>query len=115
MKCLATIEELRQKKTITFRFSREGIQHDGFLAWHEGQVLAYENRCRHIPISLDYGDGRFFTPDGKFIICQTHGATYEAVTGKCVAGPCPGTFLAKVPIKVENDGIFLIEEDEVEA
>ena len=26
-----------------------------------GKLFAYENTCRHIPISLDYGDNRFFT------------------------------------------------------
>ena len=111
LNCLATIEELRQRKTITFKFYRDGIQHDGFLAWFDEQVLAYENRCRHIPISLDYGDGRFFTPDGSSIICQSHGATYEPLTGKCIAGPCPGTYLTKLPIQVVNGQISLEENE----
>jgi len=111
MKRLASVEELRQKKTILFKFHRDGIQYDGFLAWYNGEVLAYENRCRHIPISLDYGDGRFFTPDGQFFICQTHGATYEPLTGKCIAGPCPGSFLTKVPIEVSNGEILLVEQE----
>jgi len=109
MKLLARIDELRQRKTIPFKFHREGIQYDGFLLWHEGQVFAYENRCRHIPISLDYGDGHFLSGDEKYIVCQTHGATYEPETGKCISGPCVGARLTTLPIEVNGAEIFLKE------
>jgi nitrite reductase/ring-hydroxylating ferredoxin subunit len=105
---LASLEALQQHGTIKFTYLDEGISREGFLACVEGQVVCYENVCRHIPITLDYGDGRFFTPDGKFFICQTHGATYEPLTGKCVAGPCPGTFLKKLAVTCEQGQVFLV-------
>lgn len=64
--------------------------------------MAYENVCRHIPITLDYGDGRFFNSERSHFVCQTHGATYEPLTGKCIAGPCVGASLK--PLKVEVIG-----------
>ena len=105
---LASLEELQKRGTIKFCYREEGISREGFLAWHEGEVVCYENVCRHVPITLDYGDGRFFTPDGKHILCQTHGAMYEPLTGKCVAGPCPGTFLKRLEFAIDGDEIFLI-------
>ena len=60
---LCTLDELREKRTWKFSFRQEGIEREGFVAWFEGQAVAYENVCRHIPISLDYGDARFFNGD----------------------------------------------------
>jgi nitrite reductase/ring-hydroxylating ferredoxin subunit len=107
---LASLDELRKRGTIKFTFREEGISREGFLAWFEGQVVCYENVCRHVPITLDYGDGQFFTPDRAHFICQTHGATYEPLTGKCIAGPCPGAHLKRLPIALEGSEIFLLTE-----
>jgi nitrite reductase/ring-hydroxylating ferredoxin subunit len=106
---LANLAELQQRKTITFAYKEEGISREGFLAWFNGQVVAYQNTCRHIPIRLDYGDGRFFNPDGTHFVCQTHGATYEPLTGQCIAGPCTGAALKKIPIEILNDEIWFEE------
>jgi len=104
---LATVGELEQRKTIRFQYRDEGIPREGFLAWYEGQIRGYENRCKHLPLPLDYGDGQFFTRDGLSFICQTHGAVYEPLTGKCTAGPCAGAELKMLPIAVENGEIYL--------
>jgi len=61
---LATIQELKEKKTLKFRYHEQGIEREGFLAYFEGAVLCYENVCRHVPITLDYGDGKFFSAEG---------------------------------------------------
>jgi nitrite reductase/ring-hydroxylating ferredoxin subunit len=105
---LASLPDLKQRGTIKFNYREEGISREGFLAFHQGQVVAYENACRHVPITLDYGDGQFYTPNRQHFICQTHGATYEPLTGLCVAGPCPGAYLKKLPIEIEHDEIFLL-------
>jgi nitrite reductase/ring-hydroxylating ferredoxin subunit len=109
---LATLEELRRARTIKFKYADDGIEREGFLVYFHDQVSAYENSCRHIPITLDYGDNRFFTRDGKHLVCQTHGATYEPLTGFCVAGPCAGATLKKLLIAVENNSVFLLVPQE---
>jgi nitrite reductase/ring-hydroxylating ferredoxin subunit len=81
---------------------------DAFVANFKGEIVAYENLCRHLPITLDYGDGEFFSNDGSLFVCQTHGAFYEPKSGLCVAGPCTGASL--IPLETEQtDGhIFLV-------
>lgn len=109
--CIGRLEELRRQQSIKFKFRREGIKRDGFAALFEGQVIVYENICRHLPISIDYADNRFFTGDGKSIICQTHGAVYEPLTGLCVRGPCEGASLFKVPFEIREDAVWVESEE----
>ena len=76
---------------------------EGFAGRYKGKLFAYENTCRHLPISLDYGDNRFFNTEGEALICQTHGAVYEPDTGLCTRGPCAGASLFPLEI-VEGEG-----------
>jgi nitrite reductase/ring-hydroxylating ferredoxin subunit len=104
---VARLEDLRRKQSIKFNFRREGISRAGFAAIFKGAIIVYENVCRHIPISIDYGDNRFFTPDGGHIICQTHGAMFEPKTGLCVRGPCEGASLFKIPFEVRDEQVWV--------
>ena len=106
---LATLAELQQRKTLKFHYKEEGIPREAFLAWLNGRVVCYQNTCRHIPITLDYGDGRFFNAEGTHFICQTHGATYEPLTGRCIAGPCTGAVLKKLPVEIIEGEIWFEE------
>ena len=67
-----------------------------------GALRAYLNRCRHLPIPLDGGSRHFFHPDGRHLMCKTHGATYQLDDGMCIAGPCTGSAL--VALRLEHDG-----------
>jgi nitrite reductase/ring-hydroxylating ferredoxin subunit len=51
-------------------------------------------------IPLDWVQNRFFSEDGRFLTCGTHGASYELETGKCVDGPCRGLSLFSLPVQV---------------
>jgi len=104
---LATLGELKERKTLKFSYrDADGIQREAFLAWFNDQVLCYQNLCRHIPITLDYGDARFFNADGTHFVCQTHGATYEPLTGTCIAGPCIGASLKPLAVQVIRDEVW---------
>jgi nitrite reductase/ring-hydroxylating ferredoxin subunit len=107
---VARLEDLRRHQSVKFRFRREGIKRDGFAALYKGEVIVYENVCRHIPISIDYGDNRFFTPDGQHIICQTHGAMYDPKTGLCVRGPCEGASLFKIAFEIRDEQVWINTE-----
>lgn len=89
-----------------------GVRFD--LLWHgervsafalriDGQPVAYLNRCRHIPVELDWQPGRFLDETGQWIICAMHGATYHTRTGMCAGGPCRGKALVQVALR-ERDG-----------
>ena len=74
-----------------------------FVVRYQGRVHAYLNRCSHVAMELDWQEGVFFDSDGRDLICSTHGATYEARTGRCIGGPCNGSPLVKVLVE-ERDG-----------
>jgi nitrite reductase/ring-hydroxylating ferredoxin subunit len=108
---IASVKELKQKGTLKFTFVHEGIHREAFLAHFQGEIRAYENVCRHLPLSLDYGNGRFFTPDGRHFVCQTHGAIYEPLTGECIAGPCVGASLKRLSIEIVEGEIWFEDPD----
>ncbi|MEW6307018.1 MAG: Rieske 2Fe-2S domain-containing protein, partial [Verrucomicrobiota bacterium] len=105
---VGSVDELGEGQTLKFEFKREGITHEGFVARFQGKIVAYENVCRHLPLTLDYDDNRFFASDGKHFVCQTHGAVYEPLSGLCVRGPCEGVNLKPLKVVVE-DGVMWFE------
>jgi nitrite reductase/ring-hydroxylating ferredoxin subunit len=74
-----------------------------FAMRFDGQVVAYLNRCAHVPSEMDWQTGRFLDQDKRWIICAIHGATYEPSTGHCVGGPCRGERLMALDV-AERDG-----------
>ena len=61
-----------------------------FALRFDGRVVAYLNRCAHVPAELDWQPGEFLDMDRRWIICSIHGATYEPADGYCIAGPRRG-------------------------
>jgi nitrite reductase/ring-hydroxylating ferredoxin subunit len=59
-----------------------------FALRFEGRVVAYLNRCVHVPTELDWQPGEFLDAGREFIICAIHGASYAPHTGRCIGGPC---------------------------
>lgn len=104
---IGSAADLRTRRTLTFQFKREGISVNAFAAKVEDRWVAYENVCRHIPISLDYGDGEFFSGDGAHFLCQTHGALYDPATGECVRGPCGGASLYALQVECHEGQLWL--------
>ena len=96
--------------TAVFEFERGGVQREGFVLRNAGRVVAYENVCRHLPVALDAGDGEFLDPASGRIFCQSHGAEYEPLTGRCVRGPCEGATLKPVAVR-ERDGHIEVAYD----
>jgi len=96
---------------IVFQFRWDGVPREGFaVLLSDGSWVAYENRCKHLPLTLDYGDHQFLNSTKDRIVCQTHGAEYLIQDGKCVAGPCVGATLSKLPLHEDSDGLFLVGE-----
>ena len=74
-----------------------------FALRFEGRVVAYLNRCLHVPVEMDWNPGEFLDADKVFILCATHGAAYEPHTGRCAGGPCGRGRLTAIDT-VERDG-----------
>jgi nitrite reductase/ring-hydroxylating ferredoxin subunit len=105
-KLVGRVGELEHGRTKKFLLKCGGDTIEAFLVSYEGAHYAYLNRCKHISLSLDWVDNRFFTEDNRYLICANHGATYEPASGECVWGPCLGAFLQSVPLQITQGKIF---------
>ena len=83
---------------------------NGFAVRFRGQVRAYVNRCPHMGTELDWQPGEFFELGGLYLVCSTHGALFEPLTGKCVAGPCHGASLEPLQVR-EREGRITLERE----
>jgi nitrite reductase/ring-hydroxylating ferredoxin subunit len=72
------------------------------LRFH-GRVVAYINRCAHVPTEMDWQADEFLDADKRHIVCSIHGATYEPSSGRCLGGPCERGRLMAVTVS-ERDG-----------
>ena len=101
-------DEIKPGESRKFLLPIEGADEECFIVNFRGEFHAYVNRCRHVPIAMDWVDNHFFAEGGGFLMCQTHGALYDPVSGECVAGPAIacGKFLFRVPLEVERGSIY---------
>lgn len=74
-----------------------------FAVRFNGRAVAYLNRCAHVAMEMDWRPNHFFDDSGRWLLCATHGATYEPSNGACAGGPCRGG-LVGIPV-VEREGV----------
>ena len=82
----------------------------GFVVRIRDQVRGFINSCPHARHPLNFKPHQFLTMDGTLILCSSHGALFEKLTGYCVAGPCAGQSLRTVPLEV-TDGYVMLADD----
>ncbi|MET0594776.1 MAG: Rieske 2Fe-2S domain-containing protein [Polyangiaceae bacterium] len=71
----------------------------------DGNVCAFENRCRHKGVPLS--DGKL---EGHVLTCAVHGWVYDARTG---AGINPESVaLPRFPVRIEGNAILIDVEGE---
>jgi nitrite reductase/ring-hydroxylating ferredoxin subunit len=95
--------DLAEGASAKFVLSCDGRDVDCFVVRFRGELHAFVNECRHVPMTMDWVENQFFTGEGDYLLCPTHGALYAPDTGECVAGPACGKSLFRVPL-VERDG-----------
>ena len=89
---------------VRFEVEYFGEAAPAFVVRYAGRVHGYLNRCAHVAMELDWQEGVFFDFEGRDLLCSTHGATYDAATGRCIGGPCNGSPLVKLRLE-ERDGL----------
>jgi nitrite reductase/ring-hydroxylating ferredoxin subunit len=67
------------------------------ILYHAEVWRVFVNCCPHRRLPLDRGGQLFFTADRSLLVCPNHGAKFQPLTGTCVAGPCVGKSLQRVP------------------
>jgi len=85
----------------------DGIEESLILVRQGANVSAFLNVCPHVGRRLEWSHGQFLI-DQVRLVCAVHGASFERMTGVCVAGPCRGSALRKVAV-VERDGWLLLD------
>jgi nitrite reductase/ring-hydroxylating ferredoxin subunit len=100
-------DALGDKQTAKFKIGSGKNAREGFVIRWQGELHAWRNECRHVPMTMDWVENRFLSRDGCWIQCSTHGALYEAATGLCVAGPPAGRHLHRLPVSVEDGQVVV--------
>jgi nitrite reductase/ring-hydroxylating ferredoxin subunit len=85
---------------VVFDLLQYGVPVRAFALRFQGRVVAYLNRCVHVPTEMDWQPGEFLDEDKRWILCSIHGAAYEPADGRCVGGPCGRGRLT--PLRVEE-------------
>ncbi len=93
-----------------FGIQRQGRTLAAIAYAFNGQVHAAVNVCPHRGTPLDWQPGQVFDESGLYLICATHGAMFDPATGLCIAGPCVGAQLQKVPVHVVDGRVELISD-----
>lgn len=94
---------------VRFRVRRDGETVPAFVIRYRGKVHAYLNRCAHQQVELDWSPGDFFDTEKRYLMCATHGASYEPDSGACAGGRCRGEG-GLTPLTVrEDEGRIVLE------
>lgn len=94
-------------QSVTFTLERGPRSLSGFLVNYAGGYYAWVNRCPHTGTPLDTWPNEFFSEDGRFLICSTHGAVFDPASGVCVQGPCPGARLEALTVARQDDWVIV--------
>ena len=73
----------------------------------EGRVYAYQNRCPHRGVALEWQPDQFLDASASLIQCSTHAALFLIESGECVAGPCAGQSLTPLPGREDAQGLWV--------
>jgi nitrite reductase/ring-hydroxylating ferredoxin subunit len=95
-------------KGVRFEVEYFGEPAPAFAVRQAGRVHGYLNRCAHVAMELDWQEGVFFDSERRDLICSTHGAVYEAASGRCLGGPCNGTPLVKLRLEERDGSVYFM-------
>lgn len=102
---LCASAELEERgRAFGFDLTHHGVMVRGFALRIEGRVVAYVNRCAHVPVEMDWQPGEFLDADRRWILCSIHGAAYDPENGACVGGPCGRGRLTNIDVS-EHGGM----------
>jgi len=74
-----------------------------FVVKHQDTVYAYQNKCPHLGIPLNWQPDEFMSMDSEHIQCSTHGALFRPDNGHCIVGPCSGQNLTSFTLEQSSD------------
>lgn len=108
MLCLGSSDDIEEGQSKGIELKNAYL----FAVKRDGQIFLYRNSCPHLGTPLEWEEDTFLDPDGALIQCATHGALFEIETGRCIAGPCLGQHLQKIPYLMDN-GLIMVDESQL--
>ena len=105
---ICALAQLDDPGSYGFSLDFAGKQVEGFVVRRDGECFAYRNSCPHTGSPLDWLEHQFLDSEGALIQCAVHDARFLIDSGECVFGPCPGESLESLPIRVEEDRVYLL-------
>ena len=111
-RAVASVDDVPAETTYLFtvRGADSEDEREVILVRTDGELHAWLNYCQHYThIKIDKGSGAEMR--GDELICENHGAYFESDTGFCNFGPCEGAYLNDVEIAVEDETVYLTDED----
>jgi len=70
------------------------------------KILAYDNVCPHMGLNLNWAPDRFLVGDDGLLVCAHHGAAFDLSSGECKQGPCKGSNLSPIAIKIRDGEVW---------
>lgn len=108
---VAMLDDVPAQGAIEFSIGSGDWPFRGILVRWQNELHAYANACAHLGHPLNLSPDSFFTPDGHYLICASHGALFDPSSGNCIGGPCVGGQLERLPCRVENGAILVTAPD----
>lgn len=108
----ASSELAERGRAKLFDVLQHGRALRAFALRFDGRVVAYLNRCTHVPTEMDWQPGEFLDADKCVILCALHGASYAPADGRCVGGPGRGA-LAAIRVEEEDGQVYWYPSREV--
>jgi len=108
---IAAVDEIPDDSTLIFTArDADGEETEAILVELDGEIAGWLNACQHMThIKIDKGSGAAMR-NGE-LICENHGAYFEADTGYCSFGPCKGAYLEEVGVTVDDGVAYLTDDD----
>lgn len=91
---VGAVGDLAPGETRKFLLPTDGEPTEAFLVNVGGTLHAWVNRCRHVPLTMDWVEGRFLDE------------THSPVSGECVSGPPFGRTLIRVALRTEDGRVI---------
>lgn len=106
---MVALDEVPEDGSLLFTVAGSDERTEGILFRLADGVVAYENYCQHwTDVRLDSGSGAALRNDE--IVCEKHGAYFEADSGYCNFGPCEGSVLEEIDVTVAEDAVYLTDD-----
>jgi len=109
---IAAVEDVPDETTYLFTVREVDTdeEREAIIVRENGDLHGWLNYCQHYThIKIDKGSGAEMR-NGE-LLCENHGAYFESDTGFCNFGPCEGAYLNAVDIEIDDDSVYLTDDD----